>query len=491
MSQAKELLAFGAELVQAYRRTGAPRAVMREVQLARLRAVLDAAERTRFYGGRPLRALGDVAPVRKAEFQARLDDTFTDPALSRAELSAFVHGRGQDGRGTEGGGAPGSLVRGRYLVATTSGTTGQMGLYVNDLEGWSRQRAIVFARIFQGMLRPEGFALLARRRYRLAFVIATGGHWATSILAGRMPTLGRAVAESRVVPVDLPLGDVVAQLNAIEPHLLHSYATFLEVLCAEARRGALRIDPEIVSAGSEPLSASCRAAVAAAFPKARLVETYAATECLAMATSCPHGTVHINEDACILEAVDDELRPVPRGVEAPRLLLTNLLNTTQPLIRYELTDSATLLDERCPCGSALPALRVRGRTDDAFFLADEEGRNQLHPPIPFEIAFLDVPGLHQYHLVHERQNRLRLSFVAEPGVAPAEVARGLDERLGRYLDEHGLGRSVAYAVEQVDAVERHARSKKLRQIESRVSRPAGVAVAAMEARRAPPPTTPR
>ncbi|MCC7110059.1 MAG: hypothetical protein IT382_12270, partial [Deltaproteobacteria bacterium] len=460
MSQTRELVTFGAELVQAYRRTGAPRAALREVQLARLRAVLDAAERTRFYGGRPLRALGDVAPVRKAEFQARLDDTFTDPALSRAELAAFVYGGGGNGGGGNGGGgnggggnggAPGTLLRGRYLVATTSGTTGQVGLYVNDLEGWSRQRAIVFARIFQGLLRPEGFALLAKRRYRMAFVIATGGHWATSILAGRMPALGRAVAESRVVPVDLPLAEVVAQLNAIKPLLVHSYATFLEVLCAEARRGALRIDPEIVSAGSEPLSASCRAAVAAAFPRARLVETYAATECLAMATSCPHGTVHINEDACILEAVDDELRPVPRGVEGSRLLVTNLLNTTQPLVRYELTDSATLLEAGCPCGSALPALRVRGRTDDTFVLVDELGRNQAHPPIPLEIAFLDVPGLLQYHLVHERQNWLRLSFVAEPHATPAEVARGLDARLGRYLDDHGLGRTVSFLVEQVDA----------------------------------------
>jgi hypothetical protein len=93
--------------------------------------------------------------------------------------------------------------------------------------------------------------------------------------------------------------------------------------------------------------------------------------------------------------------------------------------------------------------------------------------------------------VHERQNRLRLSFVAEPHAPPAEVARGLDERLGRYLDDHGLGRTVSFLVEQVDAVERHATSKKLRQIESRVARPVGTTVAAMEARRASPPNTPR
>lgn len=473
MSQRRELTAFGVELVQAYRRTGADRAALLDVQTRRLRAVLDAAERTSFYGGRPLRVLGDVAPARKADYQARLDETFTDPALKRTELDAFIHG----------GGAPGSLLRDRYLVATTSGTTGQIGVFVNDLEGWSRQRAVVFARIFQGLLRPEGFAMLARRRYRLAFVIATGGHWATSILAGRMPTLGRAFADSRIVPFDAPLASVVDDLNAYQPLLLHSYSTFLEVLSAEARRGALRIDPEIVSAGSEPLTSSAREAVRAAFPKARLVETYAATECLAMATACPQGTLHVNEDACILEPVDDELRPVPAGAEAARLLVTNLLNTAQPLVRYELSDSATLLGAGCPCGSSMAGLRVRGRTDDTLFLIDPLGRAQAHPPIPFEIAFLDVKGLVQYHLVHEAQNRLRLSFVAERDAPQGEVARALEERLRRHLDAHGLAASVSWVVEQVDAIERHSQSKKLRQIESRVARPPGATIPAIAARR--------
>lgn len=473
MSQAQEIAAFGLELVQAYRRTGASRTVIGEVRARRLRAVLDAASRTRFYGGRPLRHLADVEPVRKADYQARLDETFTDPALTKAGLLGFVHG----------GAAPGTLYLDRYLVATTSGTTGHVGLFLDDVTGWSRQRAVVFARMFQGMLTAEGFAMLARRRYRLAFVIASGGHWLTSILAGRMPTLGRAFADSRIVPVDAPLPKVVADLNGFQPLLLHSYPTFLEVLCAEANKGALRIDPEIVSAGSEPTSIACREAVRAAFPRARLVETYAATECLAMATSCPHGRLHVNEDACILEPVDDRLVPVPPGHEAARVLVTNLSNVVQPLVRYELTDSVTVDEAPCPCGSPFPRIDVRGRTDDTFFLIDGQGRAQAHPPIPIEVAFLGVPGLLQYQLVHEAQNRLRLSFVVDEGARPAAVAAGLDDRLARYLGNHCLLEHVGYVVEQLDAVERHAKSRKLRQIESRVARPAGDVVAAIEARR--------
>jgi len=126
---------------------------------------------------------------------------------------------------------------------------------------------------------------------------------------------------------------------------------------------------------------------------------------------------------------------------------------------------------------------VHGRSDDTFYLIDDRARAQAHPPIPIEVAFLGVPGLLQYQLIHEEQNRLRLAFVVDNGARPADVARGLDDRLVRYLEEHALTSTVSYVVEQVDAVARHSRSKKLRQITSKVARPPGEVIASNSARR--------
>ncbi len=477
LDEAREVATFGLELAQAYRRTHALRSRIRELQHRRLRAVLDAAARTRLHAGRVEGGGGltGLRPVTKAELLDRLEDTVVDRELTRARLLTFVNG----------GGEPGALLLGKYIAATTSGTTGQVGVFVDDLDGWARQRAVVFARMFQGLLTAEGFALLARRRYRLAFVVANTGHTLTSILATRLPKVGKAFARSAVLSIDAPLTTLVEQLNAYQPMLVHTYPTFLEVLAREKKLGRLRIDPEILTAGSEPTSQACREAVREAFPAARFVETYAATECLAMATACPHGTLHVNEDACILEPVDDDMRPVPLGRTASRVLVTNLVNVTQPLLRYELTDSIELDDAPCPCGSPFLRAVVHGRTDDTFFLVDGAGRAQVHPPIPLECALLGLRGLLQYQLVHERQNRLRLGFVADPGAPAHAVAAGLEERLMRYLDEHGLLSEVSFVVEQVDGIERHARSKKLRQITSRVPKPgARVVLPASEARRA-------
>ncbi len=46
-------------------------------------------------------------------------------------------------------------------------------------------------------------------------------------------------------------------------------------------------------------------------------------------------------------------------------VLTNLANTVQPLIRYDLGDQVTMQTERCMCGSPLPVIEVQGRQDAA------------------------------------------------------------------------------------------------------------------------------
>jgi hypothetical protein len=49
----------------------------------------------------------------------------------------------------------------------------------------------------------------------------------------------------------------------------------------------------------------------------------------------------------------------------------NLINVDPlPLIRYEITDEITLLEEQCPCGSRRLVDDIQGRLDDSFTYAD-------------------------------------------------------------------------------------------------------------------------
>lgn len=478
-SSSREVALFLRALTRAVRLEGAGRDAVDALQKARLQRVLEAARKTRLYGSSisaddaRVGRLDAVAPVSKRSFLARVEDTVAAGDVTRAELDRWIRDRSKAGQ----------LLNGRYLVAMTSGTSGQVGIFLNDLESWAETRAITFARIFRRRFGVTEVArMLKLERYRMAFIVASGGHYMTSLLAGRVPRLGSLAASTHVLSIEMPVPVIVRQLNEKNPHLLHSYPTLLELLAHEQRRGTLRIAPEIITAGSEPMTPTCRQALVEAFPEAQLVETYASTECVPMGTSCPYGSLHVNEDACLLEPVGEDGRPVPPGTRADRVFVTNLINTAQPLVRYELTDQLQLEAEPCGCGSPFGRVLVHGRSDDTFFLRDLDGAFQAHPPIPLEIVFLAVPGLLQYQLVHERQNELRVLFVTEPGVPGQQVAGVLDAQLWRYLADHGLDESVSFTLEEVEAIERNGESKKVRQILSHVERPSGEARSGLELR---------
>ena len=70
------------------------------------------------------------------------------------------------------------------------------------------------------------------------------------------------------------------------------------------------------------------------------------------------------QDGSYVAAVDAEGQPVEKGAPSHAALITNLANTIQPIIRYELGDSITLLAEDCPCGNPLPAIRIEGRREE-------------------------------------------------------------------------------------------------------------------------------
>jgi phenylacetate-coenzyme A ligase PaaK-like adenylate-forming protein len=80
--------------------------------------------------------------------------------------------------------------------------------------------------------------------------------------------------------------------------------------------------------------------------------------------------MHLPDDLVIIEPVDRNGNVVAPRQPADKVLLTNLYNRTQPLIRYEITDAMTMLDGTCECGCAHRRITdLAGRTD-SFFVYD-------------------------------------------------------------------------------------------------------------------------
>jgi phenylacetate-CoA ligase len=77
------------------------------------------------------------------------------------------------------------------------------------------------------------------------------------------------------------------------------------------------------------------------------------------------GLVHVHEDYCLAEVLDEDGRPVRPG-ERGELIFTSLYRKAMPLLRYRTRDVVQVADRPCPCGRTLLALEggVLARLDD-------------------------------------------------------------------------------------------------------------------------------
>jgi len=307
------------------------------------------------------------------------------------------------------------------VVLVSGGSSGRRGLFVQTADEYAE------------------FAAAVTRRGLAAAIAASGGLPPDGLVIG-MVGAGSAVHSSglacvtatrppvRLVPApaSLPIAEIVRRLNAAQPPNLLAYAAKLAELAREQRDGRLTLNLHSVASMSETISPTERMAVTEAFG-VPVTDVFVSTEGL-VGHSEPGGTVlTFAADTCIAECADDEGRPVPDGVASSKVLVTNLHNLTQPIIRYELTDRFT------PAGTSEGgALRasVAGRSDDLFRYAEVSvhpfviGAPLLHAPAVREFQIRQTEhGADIAAVIDGDFDQSAVAAVVEHSLRPAGLAR--------------------------------------------------------------------
>ena len=350
-------------------------------------------------GGLP--RLEQIAPVEKAELMQHFDDWATDRRITRASVDEFLREPAHLG----------DAYLGRYLVWTSSGTTGEPGIFVQDESSLAAFDALDALRLHGGpaAMRPWP-AWGALPRY--AFVAATGGHFAGAASIERLRRIAKSFAlmpwlapALQTFSVLRPLAELARQLQDFAPSVLITYPSCADALAQLQGAGALRLALSEVWVGGEQLSAEQRTRIRTAFG-CRVHNNYGSSEFYAMAWECSEGCLHLNHDWLILEPVDRQLRAVPPGEVSDSVLLTNLANRTQPLLRYRLGDSLRVLPEACACGSRFQAIEVQGRADHTLVLHDAQRREVKLLPLALATAIEEGAQLTRFQLLCTAPDRL-------------------------------------------------------------------------------------
>jgi phenylacetate-CoA ligase len=226
-----------------------------------------------------------------------------------------------------------------------------------------------------------------------------------------------------------PLEAQADWLLAVNPAYLHGYPTALrelgEVLAARGRRPpALRQ----LRVTSEPVTAAIRAQLESLYG-VPVVDNYSCMEIGLMAMQCPEhaGVLHVLAEAVRLEVLRPDGSACAPG-ETGEVVVTDLHNFAQPLIRYAVGDYAEVAPP-CACGRGLPALRrVLGRERNFVRLPD----GSRHEP-GLERAFLDGPAaVRQFQLVQHSLEEIEVRLVLERDLGVAEQEQ-LSNNLHRSL----------------------------------------------------------
>lgn len=256
----------------------------------------------------------------------------------------------------------------------------------------------------------------------------------------------------------------IALLRRYRPRFLISYARSAVELAEylqERKIGDIRFQSIITTA--EVLLPAQRQFVEQVLG-GRVFNRYGCREVSIIASECSeHAGLHLNAEALLVEIVPSPELPAPWG----KVVITDLLNQSMPLIRYEIGDAARWAEHECACGRGLPMLaEIEGRTTDFLHLPD--GRIISGPALTLVIA--DLRDVRQVQFVQRVREEVILRVVPGNGYDAGSRAE-LQRRLDVYLN--GASRLI---IEEVDAIATEV-SGKYRFVKSELSSVQGQGVA--------------
>src|SRR3990167_1063199 len=247
------------------------------------------------------------------------------------------------------------------------------------------------------------------------------------------------------IPFDTDEREIASMISGQD--IVHMYSGILNGVSVYFDK--ITFPPKIITTGSEYLSKIARRQTARLLLKTRLIETYGCSECPCIASGCKKGVLHLNQNTCIIELVKLNLEPT-QGI-SDSILITNLINTTQPVQRYIIDDQIEFLEE-CSCGNKSECLRFHGRYRNNLWLKNKKITTSM-----IDDRLGEIEGLINYQII------LGKSIEAKCQTVNKKVLTKVRDMLQRLLKNSVI-------VTRVKRIERDPISFKLEHVINNVSR---------------------
>ncbi len=418
-----------------------PREALRELQLQRLKAVVERAynqvalfrERITERGMTPadVRSLNDIA---KLPFMVKNDLRDTYPfGLFASPMSEVVR------------------------LHASSGTTGKpivVAYTHEDVRVWSS----VMVRTFAACTLHRGDVIQNAYGYGL-FTGGLGAHYGAEALGATVIPISGGNTDRQI----MLMRDFGSTALCCTP----SYFAYIVERAAEMGVDIRELPLRAGIFGAEPWTDEMRTHLEAA-GGIKAYDIYGLSEIIGpgVGSECrAQQGLHIFEDHFYPEIIDPETGEVLPDGEEGELVLTTLSKRAMPVIRYRTRDVTSMIPEPCPCGRTVRRIqRISRRSDDMFIIRGvnvfpsqvEAALLAVEGTLPhYQILLTRKKGLDQMQVQVEVTQEFFTDTVRSLEDLQGKLAHALESTIGiradvRLVEPHTIERSVGKAKRVVD-----------------------------------------
>lgn len=232
----------------------------------------------------------------------------------------------------------------------------------------------------------------------------------------------------------------IKRLNEIRPTILVAPPSMLRKIAEWKVGGYVHIAPKRVVSVAEVLEDLDKEYIQSVF-RQLVHQIYQCTEGF-LATTCKHGTLHINED---LVYIDKEYVDKERGIFIP--IITDFGRKAQPIIRYRLNDLLIEKKQPCSCRSPFLALeRIDGRCDDIFIGRRKKSAKEisLFPDFIRRAVMLAASDIEEFKVIQHRNLSIEVKLNIKSEENRLNIENAVGEELYRLWRDTGCEKPTIF-----------------------------------------------
>ena len=309
--------------------------------------------------------------------------------------------------------------KGEYVIGLSSGTSGNKGIFITPKSMTKRLPFVFLAR--SGI--PLKFL-----PFRILFLLR--------VFSQGFEDINFPLIKLKYLGTMTPMDEIIQELNEGKINILMGPPSLIRHLLPNISK--IKTQIKMIASYAEVLEEEEKERFSKAF-NTSVIEIYQASEGQ-IGSTCRCGNLHVNEDLVFVELYDNNGMPVEKpNIVATKMLVTNLVNRAQPIIRYEMND-LLMLGEPCPCGSNFRVIKkVIGRHDDVFYFKNEDGQRQhIFPDLMSRWIITTSDNIREFKAIQNPDSSMRIVIdlfdksEAAKGSLIKDITKRLEEELLRF-----------------------------------------------------------